>query len=130
MKATYTKPTGESFTTRHRMEKHFHGSVILLDLADPRGPDEVITVRFYGTPATNTCCLWVSGDARCTSGSGRATGCGYHRPSAAFEEAAQRAGFTFDRPVEGRGDSVVAEALLAMSVAVGVVKPFVVEAWP
>lgn len=53
------------------------------------------------------------------SGSGSAGGYGYHRPSAAVQEAATNAGFKFTRAFDGVGDSAVEEAVLAMAKALG-----------
>lgn len=48
------------------------------------------------------------------SGSGRAGGCGYHRPSAAAAEAFADAGIVLGSDISGVGDSAMREALYAV----------------
>lgn len=143
MKATFTPPPPSlgtnRFKTSDRAEAHFRGSMIVVDADlmhddDLIRPYEVITVRFYDTPSRSRACVWVyrrNPDGEVTvRGSGSAGGGGYHRRSAALEEALAGAGFRLDSPVEGRGEPAMRAALLACASAVGVLRPRIVEAFP
>lgn len=81
----------------------------------------VVTLRIYGTSARNYACLWTHGDApeHCRNGSGVAGGYGYHRPSAAAQEAINNAGFVLSKPIDGVGDQAMREALFAVAAAIG-----------
>lgn len=73
---------------------------------------EAVTVRTFYNPRGSglqpvRACLWIKGvDGFCRSGRGRASGCGYHKESAAIAEAVRSAGVElFGRPARyGRGD--------------------------
>jgi hypothetical protein len=91
----------------------------------------VIECRLYGTGAKNYACIWVSKEPwGWSSGSGSAGGGGYHRPSAAAQEAIDNAGFTLSRPIDGRGESAIVEALFAIAKVIGVTKPILFHAHP
>ena len=83
----------------------------------------VVTLRIYGTAARNTACLWTHGNPNCPEhfrqGSGEAGGCGFHRPSAAAQEAIQNAGFVLSRKIDSCGDEAMREAVLAIAAAIG-----------
>lgn len=65
------------------------------------------------------CSLWVHSSPYYVSGRGKAGGYGYHKGSAAFQEACDSAGIELSQPVDGRGDEMVREALFAIGVALG-----------
>jgi hypothetical protein len=91
----------------------------------------VIECRLYGTGARNYACIWVSKEPwGWSSGSGSAGGGGYHRPSAAAQEAIDNAGFSLSRPIDGRGPSAIVEALFAIAKVIGVTKPILFHAHP
>lgn len=135
MTSTYDPSAKTSFTRSHRKEgKCFFNSLSIISLADT--PDASggrmplrIEARFYGTGSQNTCCLWIHSAPLYTQGSGKAGGYGYHRPSAAFEAAANAAGFTFSEGVSGVGESAVREALLAMARTLKIKRPAITEAY-
>ena len=54
-----------------------------------------------------------------TSGHGKATGCGYHKASAAIQAAITSAGITLSEDIDGRGDSATETALRAVAIAAG-----------
>lgn len=54
-----------------------------------------------------------------TSGRGSATGCGYHKASAAFASALIAAGVKVDPDIDGRGDSAIEDALKAVAEYMG-----------
>lgn len=53
------------------------------------------------------------------AGSGRATGYGYHKGSAALASALESAGVTLDEDIDGRGDTAIKDALKAIAEAMG-----------
>ena len=85
---------------------------------------EPVTVRWYmsrsGDGASPVyCSMWVRCDPYHVSGHGVARGGGYHNASAAFQSACDSAGVELSQPVDGRGDSLVREALFAVGLALG-----------
>lgn len=63
------------------------------------------------------CSIWVQGHD--CSGYGKASGCGYHKQSAAAGEAIRSAGIKLTLDIDGRGDSAVIEAMHAIANACG-----------
>ena len=85
---------------------------------------EPITVRWYmsrsGDGASPVyCSLWVHHEPCYVSGRGKAGGYGYHKASAAFQDACDSAGIELSQPVDGCGDSLVKYAILAIGEALG-----------
>lgn len=85
---------------------------------------EPVTVRWYmsrsGDGASPVyCSLWIHCSPYYVSGRGKAGGYGYHKASAAFQEACYSAGIELSQPVDGRGDSSVRDALYAIGAALG-----------
>ena len=88
---------------------------------------EVVTLRIYSGRAryaqTVLVSVWVMGRTSTgyvsKGGTGKASGYGYCKSSAAAAEAFESAGITFDSPVEGRGMSVVRQAIEARVRAMG-----------
>lgn len=113
------------FTTAHRRENGGFMqeiSAIVMPtgyLAEYRQAHAVVTLRIYGTASRNYACLWTHGNSdkpeHHRNGSGQAGGCGYHRPSAAAQEAINNAGFVLSLPIDGRGDDAMREAVLAIA---------------
>jgi len=100
----------------HRRENNFmeqYTGFVLID-GELR---EIVTLRIYGTNAKNYACLWYNNIAEWASGSGSAGGYGYHRPSAAAQEAFDTAGVTLSECISGRGDSAIREAVEALAKA-------------
>lgn len=107
---------------KHRREKNFQEefSLILFD-KELNKFQSVISLRIYGTQAKNYACLWVSNNGMYSNGSGSAGGYGYHRPSAAVQEAMESAGIKLDRSISGVGDSAIIGALHAIAKYLGLV---------
>lgn len=132
-KATIHPVSPNKFSRSHRKEgKCFFNSVSVISLAgkpwaDGRLDSEV-ELRLYGTGAKNFACLWVLGQDR--RGSGSAGGYGYHRPSAAAQEAIRNAGISLAINIDGRGEEAIREAMLAIAKALKVKHPVIVEAHP
>jgi hypothetical protein len=85
-------------------------------------PVELATARIYKGRSANAsrvyASLWLRG-GNYASGSGWAAGYGYHRDSAALEEAIRSAGVKLGAKIEGRGDRAMLEALEAIGVMCG-----------
>lgn len=79
---------------------------------------EVITVRIYNTDSRAYCAAWVYTGHDCKSGTAYAGGYGYHRASAAMEEALYNAGVDLGEHISGCGDSAMSRAVEAITRAV------------
>ena len=131
------------FTTAHRNEGRCTSyGFQVIDLADPFPTYDApvarpkIELRLYGNASgtANTAAFWVCSHASdgkrkelFTSGTGKATGSGYHRPSAAAQYAINNAGITLALDIDGRGDAAIEKALLAIAAALGIKKPLLVR---
>ena len=85
---------------------------------------EPITVRWYMSRSGDGeslvyCSLWVRCSPYYVSGRGIARGCGYHKASAAFQDACDSAGVELSQLVDGCGDSMVRDALYTIGAALG-----------
>lgn len=86
---------------------------------------EPVTVRWFQSPRADGmarlyCTIWARARAGMSaSGNGYASGCGYHKPSAALSEAIRSAGIKLAQPIGGWGDSAMEDALLAIARALG-----------
>jgi hypothetical protein len=60
------------------------------------------------------CSVWIRSEGRHWSGHGSASGCGYHKESAALDGAIRSAGWELDTDIGGAGCSAMDEALLAI----------------
>ena len=95
---------------------------------------DVVIARWYmgrsRDPHTVGCSVWVSEHRYDTDrkrhyrsdthgGHGAASGYGHHRNSAALDSAITSAGFKLTLPIDGRGDTAVEEALLAIARGMG-----------
>lgn len=84
-------------------------------------PVEVVKARMWGTPSRSYCAVWSvqalpSGQfANWRVGFGTASGYGYHRRSAAFENALHDAGISLDTAVAGVGDRAIEDAMIAIA---------------
>lgn len=124
------------FKTSHRKEKFFmeEFSAFALEVREGKASlKQVVSLRIYGTSTngSNTACIWVhTRDGQCKSGSGHAGGFGYHRPSAAAQEAIYGAGYELSEDIDGRGDSAIESAVKAISAAAGYPDCFIHVAHP
>ena len=131
-KATIHPVSLNKFTTSHRKEgKCFFSSINVISLAGKPWADHrldpVISLRLYGTGMKNFACLWVHNQDR--RGSGSAGGYGYHRPSAAAQEAINNAGISLALPIDGRGEEAMREAVFAIARALKIKRPAIVESF-
>ena len=99
----------------------------MLVVGRPFGKMKVLlNIRWYmgrsKSASTVYCSFWLSrpdrNDYRLT-GAGRAGGYGYHKRSAAFDDAINNSGAKLSRSIAGVGDSAVEEAALALVQATG-----------
>lgn len=117
---------------------------------------ELVTVRWYMGRSSQAsvvyCCVWIHGENRYFSGKGSAGGYGYHKTSAAFQEALTSAGiklmgspyhgtektvkingveskqnFKRECHIGGCGDTAVDDALKAIGQALGYKKTHIVK---
>jgi hypothetical protein len=106
--------------TAHRKERNFLYAFKVVTFDKKSNTfDEPIDLRVYGTSTANYVCLWVHAKSIHASGSARATGYGYHRPSEAAELAFDKAGITLPEHIGGRGDSAIEDALTALALHLG-----------
>ena len=117
MKAKQTDRTPK-FTGSHRRDKGFTDEYVVVATRMGEGVSFPVTLRLYQPRRSNVyACLWTTGE-KYASGSGVASGGGYHKGSAAAAEAIRNAGFDLDEDIAGRGDAAIREALKAVAVAV------------
>jgi hypothetical protein len=116
MQVTNFTPGTEGLTSSHRKDKRFQEGFLFVE---QESLDVKIDVRIYGTQSRNYCCLWVRGAGAWNSGSGYAGGWGYHRPSAAMQNALTAAGITLDEAIDGRGESSMEAAIMAIAKHLG-----------
>lgn len=142
MKQTATitqRETGNVNSKAHRKDKNFYGqyTLVAIDSATkmPR-LIELARLRLYATQAQHTACFWLNKrtglldkEGHHLGGSDKASGCGYHRASAAAEGAMAKAGILLSDPIGGRGDGAIKEALLAIGAALGFDNVQVLEAF-
>lgn len=122
------------YTTSHRKEgKCFFDSYQIISLADTPWRDGAmpsrVSVRLYGTGAQNTACMWINSGDTHLNASGKAGGYGYHRQSAALQEAFDNAGITLSRRIDGVGTSAMEEAMLALAKALKIKRPALVRSY-
>lgn len=130
MKATIKNPDSRINGRAHRKEQHFSGEYAAID---PKSGQSIVTLRSYITPG-GTCyaCIWIGTrpnkkhpEGVYANGSGRATGGGYHKPSAAAAKAIKQAGITLDTDIDGRGNDAMHDAVKAIAVALGCTRPII-----
>lgn len=79
---------------------------------------ELVDLRIsYSTQGTPYACIWLRYGGVYNSGSGTATGYGYHKASAAAGAAIRSAGVTLSDDIDGRGDAIIYDAVLAIGEA-------------
>lgn len=126
MIATFKKLDKETnINVNHRKESHFTKQYTAV-VFNGQCAYDAVTLRIYSTDAKSYCCLWVHDncswvkgcrDSYYRSGSGSAGGYGYHRASAAAQNAIYNAGITLSEDIGGRGDAAIEEAVHAIAAA-------------
>ena len=89
-----------------------------------QGIAEAVDARFYmgRSPSASVvyCSVWIrTRDGRHLSGRGSASGYGYHKQSAALDDALRSAGVSLAVPIHGAGESAMRQALIAVARAAG-----------
>lgn len=135
MKATYDKSRATKWSNSHRKEGNcqFTGYRIMSVEPEKNSQHRLMTrvdLRIYHTKSTAFACLWIRGCDMDSQGSGRAGGYGYHRGSAAVDEAIRNTGFTLDQSIGGVGDNAIREALHAIAECLGITDYGLVEIHP
>lgn len=78
-----------------------------------------VTARIYAPlrpgSSTVTAIIWVFLPDRNVCGSGKTSGYGYHRPSAALGEAIDNAGIALSQDINGSGDAAMKAAVMAIA---------------
>lgn len=117
MKATIVNPGAVNFNPFHRLEAHFTDEYTAFIITEDCEMLELVTLRIYSTKAVSYACCWIDASHRgfTACGSGKANGYGYHRASAAAEEAIINAGFELSDHINGRGDSYIVKAIKAIA---------------
>ena len=105
-------------------DKELTNSAVLVVL-DGEELREVVSVRWWMARRSDGmspvhCSVWINGrESREAAGYGKASGCGYHKESAAFEAALRSADVKLANNVGGVGDGAVREAMHAIANACG-----------
>lgn len=126
MKATFTKiqHTGKIASNRKENGGFAQEYAVIVrgdqSLGLRLSMQSVIIARIYWSKNGATCyaCVWVHGSIS-TSGGGKAGGYGYHKASAALQNALTDAGVKLSEDIGGRGETAMTDALAAMAHAMG-----------
>ena len=128
MKASFTKPAARSKFSQLPITQQVYAVTVI----DGK-PVEFADVRFLQSARGDGmrplhCSAWFhhlgklkdeAGRALERSGTGKASGCGYCKRSAAFEDALSNAGIAIDKNIGGAGMSAVRDALRAIGELAG-----------
>ena len=115
-------------TTDHQNAKNYGGDKETISkhrvvVCTKTGPVCPVDCRVYMGRSSSAskvyASIWVYSDAVSISGMGSAGGGGYHKESAAIDEAIKSAGIKLSKSIHGVGDSAVREALTAITRALG-----------
>lgn len=126
MKATFEN-RAPKFNINHRKEKYFCSQYTAVVIFDGKTAYDAVTLRIYATDAKCYCFIWTADNHKmsgrdgvmyCRAGSGSVGGYGYHRASAAAQEAIYNAGITLSEDIAGRGDEAIMEAVRAIAAAI------------
>ena len=105
----------------------------IVGVDDAGSKRQIVDCRLYigrsRNAATVYCSIWANGyinnEQAWITGHGKAGGYGYHKPSAAMQNAIAAAGFTLTDdngdivPIDGRGDDSMRDAAIAIAAALG-----------
>ena len=122
MQVSAFNPREDSRNIDHyRRENSFWQEWSLFDLDTGK---QIISARFYGSAATVYCVVWIWNDAPCR-GYGKAGGYGYHKQSAALQEALSAAGVTLSENIGGVGETAMRAAFNALAAALRITRPMI-----
>lgn len=132
MRTTQFNPTNENFNGRMLDAAQKAGMIYaLLAVVVENGEARTIaTTRIYrsATGARNYCGFWLNAGSHHAAAIGKAAGYGYHRPSAALEDALSRAGIVCDDTIGGCGESAMRDAIRAVCDSAGFPSVHILEA--
>lgn len=119
--ATIARPVESG---RHFDGKECISALTVVAILDGPTLAEPVTLRTYMAKRSDGAgrvyaSLWVHGKGIHCSGAGHASGYGYHKGSAAAQAAIEAAGIELAEAIDGRGDSAIDSALIAIAVALG-----------
>ena len=102
-------------------EKQMTMCIVIVDKKTKR--EVVKAVVWHGrTKGANYATVWANGNGRHIAGHGRATGYGYHRPSAALSKAFESAGVKLSQSIDAVGAQAMREACEALAAALGTLR--------
>lgn len=129
MKATFTTRNCK-FTSSHRKEKSGLHSVFIA--VTPAGKTPVELRIYYPGQSNCYACLWTRDGTpeHSRHGSGVAGGYGYHKPSAAAQEAITNAGIDLDTPIDGVGTEAIKTAITAICAAMNIETIHIIHTYP
>ena len=116
MKAKLIKPYSNA--RNYSGKKELTNSYQLI-VSTSDGPKEVIDARCWMGRSNQSsvvyAAIWVTGKGQCYSGRGIARGYGYHKASAAIDEAIYSAGIKLSNSISGVGDGAIERAFRAIA---------------
>ena len=119
MKIDIKNLSDSSNVAKYRKAKGFYRQVSMIDSRDGSA---IVQARWYwpGRDGASNCycCVWIHGDDLHGRGGGKAGGYGYHKESAALQEALNAAGISMSEAIDGRGDQAMFTALESVARAV------------
>lgn len=124
MKAKFNPDAKQSFNIKHRKDNLYEAYRVI-----DNDFNTLVDCRVYASGSTTYAVLWVYGADFYAQGSGKAGGYGYHKTSAAVDDAIDSAGFElYGSPyigqdenikkrcnIAGAGESAIEAALLAIA---------------
>ena len=128
MKATFNQPKKDGFNPNHRKQSGFSCGYKALAIEGER-IKEILDLRIYQPQSICYVALWVQCNNH-ASGTGKAGGYGYHKPSAAAESAFQSAGYELDESIGGRGDSMIEKAIESVCALHGYENVTIIRIYP
>lgn len=105
------------WNVNHRKENGFTDEYTAFCITEDGEKKDLCILRIYWTQARAYACCWIYADNASYAGSGYAGGYGYHKPSAAAQEALEGAGVELSEDINGRGRDAMAAAVKAVGVA-------------
>lgn len=113
MTARINEKQRKDINGNYRKENHFFEEYAAVAF-DGKRARQLVTLRIYETDSRSYCCFWING---LRSASGTAGGYGYHRASAAAQEAIYNAGIDLSDDIGGRGGHSIENAVEAIAKA-------------
>lgn len=104
----------DAFRSYCRKENKPHEELAVIATVNGKYETPVM-LRCYFTDTRVYSVLWIRSNERYATGTGWAGGYGYHKASAAAQEAIERAGFKMERRIDGVGDEAIRGAVDAIA---------------